>query len=62
MSDGSTSPSKAAPSATASAMRSEDAVVGGVSGENIEVKDAEGVPAAESKEEISVIDEAKSKP
>ena len=62
MSDGSASPYKAAASADALAARPKDAVVGEVSGEKVEVKDAEGVAAAESKEETSVVDEKKSKP
>lgn len=61
MSDRAASPVKDSASADAPAARPDDAVVGEVSEEKVEVKDSEGVPAAESKEEESVIDESKSK-
>lgn len=61
MSDRAASPSNAAASADAPAARPDAAVVGEVSGENVEVTDAAGVPAAESKEEPSVVDENKCK-
>ena len=61
MSDSATSPAKAPAVADESAARPADAPVGEVSGAKIEVTDAEGVPAPESKEEASVTDVKKGK-
>lgn len=61
MSDRAASPVKDSASSNAATARPDDAVVGDVSGEKVEIKDSEGVPAAESKEEESVIDQSKGK-
>lgn len=61
MSDRAASPVKGSASADAPAARPNDAILGDVSEEKVEIKDFEGVPAAESKEEESVIDESKGK-
>ena len=61
MSDRAASPVKDSAPSNVAAARPDDAVVGEVSGEKVEIKDSEGVPAAESKEEESVIDQSKGK-
>lgn len=60
MSDRAASPVQNPASADAPAARPDDAVVGEVSEEKVELKNSEGVPAAETKGE-SAINESKSK-
>jgi hypothetical protein len=58
MSDAGKTPEPTATAPTTTETRSEKAPVGDVSGEPVKVTDETGVPATESKEEKSVLDEA----